>query len=200
MTSTTITRREARPLTPRLPERAPDIDTLVSEGKAAAMSGLPVAEVARTLWARERSLALADLVAPKGLAALIHTALALHRDGTTTEETNGVGALDATANHLGPVSSPRGLGASRAQRPRVITWSGVLAGNYEAADGTRKALFAFTHDDAAHLAVISRAREAGNRKLADAMDLAARSLPAGGSKTIADLNIATRRRIELVLA
>ena len=66
-------------------------------------------------------------------------------------------------------------------------WRSALAANYEAADGTRKALVDFNLDDVLHLRNISGKRADGLIRLRDAMDAAVAALRRHGAASIGAL-------------
>ena len=140
------------------------LEGAIQQGIAAAEEGHGVAETAALLWAEGLDPEAADACGVIGLRTLIHQHLAaMRRPGLEEDD----GAAD---------QSPEDQ--SIAGRPVVNIhyarehWQKVLAANYEAADGSRKALYAFTTEDAAHLRLIANNRADGYLRLRDAMDAA----------------------------
>jgi len=122
--------------------------------------------------------------AVRGLAALVHDRLAVLR--VPREEDADPGSVRERRDGTPPV---------RSRHYAAELWRRRLEANYEAADGTRKPLSAFTPPDVAHLFTLADTRADGYRRLADAMALAGRLLAEHKRAAIRLLPVAAQREI-----
>lgn len=168
------------------------LEQAIEQGVNAANDGHPVAETAALLWQEGLDSEAADACGVIGLRTLIHSQLAAARrpvreedDGTTVPPTeNGSSGGRPVVN----------INYAREH------WQRVLDANYEGADGTRKALIAFTDADALHLRSIANNRADGYMRLRDAMDATAALLKKHRKATVGDLPEKAQRQIAEVLS
>lgn len=172
--------------------RALSLDEAIEQGINAAHDGYGVAETAAKLWESGLDPDAADACGVIGLRTLIHSQLAAARHPVREEDDEAVEELDERDQDSGrPVAN---IHYAREH------WQRLLAANYEAADGSRKALLAFTDADAAHLRTIANNRADGYLRLRDAMDAAMGLLKRHRKPTIADLPEKAQRQIAEALA
>lgn len=167
--------------------RLMSLDEAVEVVYQAALDGRSVAEVAAEMVHEidDRDVNEALTI---GLSELVHRRLARQRRGHVEDG----GAETGSAIDHGSGSAVPPLAAKRHAARDLWT---ALEGNYEAADGSRKALKDFTVDDALHLRTQSNARADGFVRVRDAMDRAISALRKHGAATIGDLPADAKRRV-----
>lgn len=149
-----------------------------------AMRGEAVALVATEYASHVVGDGITDLIA-KGLAMLAHQRLAMMRRPSEED------AELASESDLAVGVSPRKANPSRT----ATLWRSLLAANYEAADGTRKALIAFSLADSTHLRNIAASRADGYARLRDAMEIAVAALAKSKVDVIGDLPAKVQQQI-----
>jgi hypothetical protein len=167
------------------------LEDAVQQGLNAALDGYGVAETAVKLWEAGLDDEAADACAVVGLRAMIHDRLRALRQ--PVEEDDGV------AERLSASGSATGRPVVNINYAKEH-WQRVLAANYEAADGSRKALRAFTSEDVLHLRTLAGARADGYLRLRDAMDAAAALLKRHKKSTVSDLPEKAQRAIAEALS
>jgi hypothetical protein len=169
-------------------QRLLSLDEAVERVFQAALSGRSVAEVSAELVHEIDDRDINDALVV-GLSELTHRRLARQRRGHTAED-GGVDRHPVSDQASDPAAPPL---AAKPHAAREF-WAALQA-NYEAADGSRKALNDFTIDDALHLRSRSNARADGLIRVRDAMDRAISALQAHKVATIGELPAAAKRRI-----
>lgn len=167
--------------------------------------------------ALERGVTLSIKGAPSREAAAEVYRLGLHPDAIATFAIRGIASyindrLSVIGDQWGEddspdvsvgTSAPRPAGRSAA-KPRHYArdmWERVLsAKTWETADGRRKALIAFTAQDAAHILSDARAKAAGHLRVATAMELALSLLQKHKAETVADLPVKAKAAIAEAVA
>lgn len=170
--------------------RRMSLEEALDAGYRDALDGRPVAEAAAEYAVH---LDLDEIGKPLsiGLAELIHRRLGLqHR------EQGGADVYAESDANRGPAAP------ALKSKPHYAKefWRSILARNYEAADGTRKALAAFTVDDAKYLRNLAANRADGLMRLRDAMDAACSALSHGRATTIGDLPVKEQQKIAEALS
>lgn len=124
-----------------------------------------------------------------GVAELAHRRLARQRRGGAVED--GADAVDEIEPADGSDSPP----AKAKPHYALEGWKAILAGNYEAADGSRKSLIDFNADDAIHLRNVAGNRADGYVRLRDSMDRAVSALHHHKADSIGKLPVKEQKAI-----
>lgn len=168
-------------------ERPLSLEEAVDAIVQAALAGSAVSDAAREYAHQVDDRDIYEVVAD-GLAARAHSKLAAQRRAVPEEAER---ALESEV----AVGSP-----ARKARPAAAKLYWALRANYEAADGTRKALLKFTLDDALNLRLVAAGKADGWVRVRDAMDRATSALRQHGAATIDALPAAEKQAINRRLA
>jgi hypothetical protein len=178
--------------------RSLSLDEAVLAVYEAAVAGAAVAETASEYahLVDDRDVHEAIVI---GIGELVHRRLARRRRGGDADAVgDGVETTSESESAAGPDSDHKTAKAKPHAALRV--WDATLDdNNYEAADGTRKALRGFGLDDSIKLRDLAGAKADGHIRIRDAMDIAAAALRRTGKATIGDA-INDRRRVVEALA
>ncbi len=124
-----------------------------------------------------------------GVAELAHRRLARQRRGGAVED--GAETSSEIDSSIGSASPP----AKAKPHAAAEFWRAVLQANYEAADGSRKALLNFNTDDALHLRNVAGKRADGYVRLRDSMDRAISALHHHKADSIGKLPVKEQKAI-----
>jgi hypothetical protein len=169
-------------------QRPLSLDEAVEAVYQAALSGRGVAETASELAHEIDDRDVNDAVVV-GLAELAHRRLTRQRHARTAED-GGADELHEIEDAAGPATPP-----TKAKPHYALDYRKALTANYEAADGSRKALLDFNLDDALNLRKLSGSRADGLIRVRDAMDLAVTALRKHKAERISALSAAEQRSI-----
>lgn len=167
------------------------LDDAIAEGWRLAQEGMEVITAARVIVASGIDRDAAIACSEKGLAAYIHDYRQLDMARSLAEESGG---SEYGSGQRRPLSPNHGRNFA------AELWQRRLSANYEAADGTRKALLGFNLADSAYLLDLANSRAAGWTKLAEAMAVAVQLLSKKDGATIADLPAKDQKRISEMLS